>query len=190
MLTGKLVTVAGFVPIGYATSAAGEYPLSLFAVVALALIISWIVAVLFAPLIGVTILPGMMKHTAEAEPGRIMRGFRRVLTGAMRAKWFTIGLTLAALAASIFGLRFVPQQFFPTSDRPELLVDLKLSDASSLYATEKVVTTFEQLLKGDPVFDHWTTYVGQGAVRFYLPLNFQLANDFFSNSVIVPKSHE
>ena len=190
MLTGTLVTVAGFVPIGFAKSAAGEYTFSLFAVVALALILSWIVAVLFAPLIGVTILPDKMKDTAEAEPGRIIRGFRRALTGAMRAKWVTIGLTLVALAASIFGLRFVPQQFFPASDRPELLVDLKLSEASSIYATEKVVAAFEELLKGDPDIDHWTTYVGQGAVRFYLPLDVQLANDFFAQSVIVTKSLE
>ncbi len=190
MLTGTLVTVAGFVPIGFAKSAAGEYTFSLFAVVALALVISWIVAVLFAPLIGVTILPDKMKHTADAEPGRIMRGFRRTLTGAMRAKWLTIGLTLVALAASVFGMRFVPQQFFPASDRPELLVDLKLSEASSLYATEKVVTAFEELLKGDPDIDHWTTYVGQGAVRFYLPLDVQLANDFFAQSVIVAKTLE
>ena len=198
MLTGTLVTVAGFVPIGFAKSAAGEYTFSLFAVVALALLISWIVAVLFAPLIGVTILPDKMKHTAEAEPGRIMQGFRRALTGAMRAKWLTIGVTLAALACSIFGLRFVPQQFFPASDRPELLVDLKLSEASSIYATEKVVATFEELLKGDPDIDHkgdpdidhWTTYVGQGAVRFYLPLDVQLANNFFAQSVIVTKSLE
>jgi multidrug efflux pump subunit AcrB len=188
MLTGTLVTVAGFVPIGFAKSAAGEYTFSLFAVLALALVISWIVAVLFAPLIGVTILPDKMKHTAEAEPGRIMQGFRRVLTGAMRAKWLTIGLTLAALVAAIFGMRFVPQQFFPASDRPELLVDLKLSEASSIYATEKVVAAFEQLLKGDPDIDHWSTYVGQGAVRFYLPLDVQLANDFFAQSVIVTKS--
>ena len=198
MLTGTLVTVAGFVPIGFAKSAAGEYTFSLFAVVALALLISWIVAVLFAPLIGVTILPDKMKHMAEAEPGRIMQGFRRALTGAMRAKWLTIGVTLAALACSIFGLRFVPQQFFPASDRPELLVDLKLSEASSIYATEKVVATFEELLKGDPDIDHkgdpdidhWTTYVGQGAVRFYLPLDVQLANNFFAQSVIVTKSLE
>jgi multidrug efflux pump subunit AcrB len=108
----------------------------------------------------------------------------------MRAKWFTIGLTLAALAASIFGLRFVPQQFFPASDRPELLVDLKLSEASSIYATEKVVAAVEELLKGDPDIDHWTTYVGQGAVRFYLPLDVQLVNDFFAQSVIVTKSLE
>jgi len=148
------------------------------------------VAVLFAPLIGVTILPDKIKHTAEAEPGRIMRGFRRTLTGAMRAKWLTIGLTLAALAVSIFGMRFVPQQFFPASDRPELLVDLKLSEASSIYATEKIVAAFEELLKGDPDIDHWSTYVGQGAVRFYLPLDVQLANDFFAQSVIVTKSLE
>jgi multidrug efflux pump subunit AcrB len=185
-----LVTVAGFVPIGFAKSSAGEYTFSLFAVVALALVISWIVAVVFAPLIGVTILPDKMKHTAEAEPGRIMRSFHRALTGAMRAKWLTIGLTLAALTASIFGLRFVPQQFFPASDRPELLVDLKLSEASSVYATEKVVAAFEELLKDDPDIDHWTTYVGQGAVRFYLPLDVQLANDFFAQSVIVTKSLE
>jgi multidrug efflux pump subunit AcrB len=190
MLTGTLVTVAGFVPIGFAKSSAGEYTFSLFAVVALALVISWIVAVLFAPLIGVTILPDKMKHTAEAEPGRIMQGFRRALTGAMRAKWPTIGVTLAALACSIFGLRFVPQQFFPASDRPELLVDLKLSEASSIYATEKVVAAFEELLKDDPEIDHWTTYVGQGAVRFYLPLDVQLANDFFAQSVIVTRSLE
>src|SRR5712671_4532821 len=190
MLTGTLVTVAGFVPIGFAKSSAGEYTFSLFAVVALALVISWIVAVLFAPLIGVTILPYKMKHTAEAEPGRIMRGFRRALTGAMRAKWFTIGVTLAALVASIFGLRFVPQQFFPASDRPELLVDLKLSEASSIYATERTVAAFEELLKDDPDIDHWTSYVGQGAVRFYLPLDVQLANDFFAQSVIVTRSLE
>src|SRR5712675_2251166 len=131
-----------------------------------------------------------MKHRADAEPGRIMRGFRRTLTGAMRAKWLTIGLTLAALAASIIGMRFVPQQFFPASDRPELLVDLKLSEASSIYATKKVVAAFEELLKGDPEIDHWTTYVGQLAVRFYLPLDVQLANDFFAQSVIVTKSLE
>jgi multidrug efflux pump subunit AcrB len=190
MLTGTLVTVAGFVPIGFAKSAAGEYTFSLFAVVALALIISWIVAVLFAPLIGVTILPDKMKYMAEAEPGRIMRTFRRTLTGAMRAKWLTIALTLGALAASIVGMRFVPQQFFPASDRPELLVDLKLSEASSIYATQKVVAAFEELLKGDPDVDHWSTYVGQGAVRFYLPLDVQLANDFFAQSVIVTKSLE
>src|SRR5260370_42470108 len=131
-----------------------------------------------------------MKAQAEAEPGRIIGGFRPTLQVAMRAKWLTIGLSLEALVASIFGMRSVPQQFFPASDRPELLGDLKLSEASSIYATEKVVAAFEELLKGDPDFDHWSTYVGQGAVRFYLPLDVQLANDFFAQSVIVAKSLE
>jgi multidrug efflux pump subunit AcrB len=108
----------------------------------------------------------------------------------MRAKWLTIGLTFAALAASIFGLGFIPKQFFPASDRPELLVDLKLSEASSIYATEKTVVAFEKLLKDDPDIDHWTSYVGQGAVRFYLPLDVQLPNNFFAQSVIVTKSLE
>src|SRR5260370_10740426 len=160
MLTGTFVTVAGFVPIGFAKSAAGESTFALFAVVALALLLSWIVAVLFAPLIGVTILPGNMKHAAEAEPGRIMRRFRRALTAAMRAKWLTIGLTLAVLAASIFGLPFVPQQFFPASDRPELLVALKLSGASSIYATQKAVAPFTKYLKGTPDLTHLTTSSG------------------------------
>src|SRR5258708_1475421 len=190
VLTGTLVTVAGFVPIGFAKSAAGEYTFSLFAVVAMALVISWIVAVLFAPLFRVTIFADKIKRPAEAAPRRHMRALQRTLTGAMRAKWLTIGLTLAALVASILGMRFVPQQFFPASDRPELLVDLKLSEASSIYATEKVVAAFEELLKGDPDIDHWSTYVGQGAVRFYLPLDVQLANNFFAQSVIVTRSLE
>src|SRR5258706_4376328 len=121
MLTGTLVTVAGFVPIGFAKSSAGEYTFSLFAVVALALVISWIVAVLFAPLIGVTILPDKMKHTTEAEPGRIMQGFRRALTGAMRAKWLTIGGTLAALAWFIFWCPVHSQTVFPPFDPAQLL---------------------------------------------------------------------
>src|SRR5258705_11363274 len=102
MLTGTLVTVAGFVPIGFAKSSAGEYTFSLFAVVALALVISWIVAVLFSPLFCVTILPDRMKHTAEGEPGRIMRGVCHALTGAPRAKRRTIGVTRAALAPATF----------------------------------------------------------------------------------------
>src|SRR5258706_7950577 len=99
MLTGTLVTVAGFVPIGFAKSSAGEYTFSLFAVVAMALVISWIVAVFFAPLIGVTILADKMKRTAQAEPRRIKRAFRPAVTGALRAKMLTIGLTPAAVVA-------------------------------------------------------------------------------------------
>jgi multidrug efflux pump subunit AcrB len=186
MLTGTLVTVAGFVPIGFAHSAAGEYTFSIFAVVAIALLVSWVVAVLFAPLLGVWILKKPRAAHAE-EPGRIMRYFRRFLVLAMRARWVTLLATLCLFGAAIYGMRLVPQQFFPSSDRPELLVDLQLPENASIYATRDISTRVDQLLKGDQDVDHWSTYVGQGAVRFYLPLNVQLPNDFFGQLVVVTK---
>ena len=170
MLTGTLVTVAGFVPIGFARSAAGEYTFSIFAVVAIALIISWIVAVLFTPLLGVWILK-KPKAVHSEEPGPIMRTFRHFLTLAMRARWVTVLVTLGLFGASLYGMRLVPQQFFPSSDRPELLVDLQLPENASIYATQEISARMDKLLKNDQDVDHWSTYVGQGAVRFYLPLN-------------------
>ena len=189
MLTGTLVTVAGFVPIGFARSAAGEYTFSIFAVVAIALLASWVVAVVFAPLMGVWILKKPKTAHAE-EPGPIMRAFRGFLVLAMQARWITILVTLALFAAALYGMRLVPQQFFPSSDRPELLVDLQLPENASIYATRDASARLDKLLKGDPDVDHWTTYVGQGAVRFYLPLNVQLPNDFFAQAVVVTKGLE
>jgi multidrug efflux pump subunit AcrB len=116
-LTGTLVTVAGFVPIGFARSAAGEYTFSIFAVVAIALIASWIVAAVFAPLLGVWMLK-KPKVAHSGEPGPIMRVFRRFLALSMRARWVTILVTLSLFGAALYGMRFVPQQFFPASDRP------------------------------------------------------------------------
>ena len=186
MLTGTLVTVAGFVPIGFARSAAGEYTFSIFAVVAIALIISWVVAVLFAPLLGVWVLKKPRAAHSE-EPGPIMRTFRRFLELAMRARWVTILVTLGLFGAALYGMRLVPQQFFPSSDRPELLVDLQLPENASIYATKDVSVRLDKLLKSDPDVDNWSAYVGQGAVRFYLPLNVQLPNDFFGQAVVVTK---
>jgi multidrug efflux pump subunit AcrB len=185
-LAGTLVTVAGFVPIGFARSAAGEYTFSIFAVVAIALIASWGVAALFAPLLGVWILK-KPKVVHGEEPGPIMRVFRRFLALAMRARWVTVLLTLAVFGAALYGMRFVPQQFFPASDRPELLVDLQLPENASIYATQEAAARVDKLLKNDQDVDHWSTYVGQGAVRFYLPLNVQLPNDFFAQAVVVTK---
>jgi multidrug efflux pump subunit AcrB len=189
MLTGTLVTVAGFVPIGFAKSGAGEYCYSLFAVIGVALLASWIVAVVFAPVIGVTILPKTMnKHGGgHGEPGRFMRLFRATLVFCMRARWLVIAVTVGLFAASLYGLGLIQQQFFPASDRPELLVDLNLPQDASIYATEHEVERFEALLKGDPNIDRYSFYVGQGAIRFYLPLNVQLANDYFAQAVIVTK---
>jgi multidrug efflux pump subunit AcrB len=186
MLTGTLVTVAGFVPIGFAHSAAGEYTFSIFAVVAIALLVSWVVAVLFAPLLGVWVLK-KPKAAHPGEPGPIMRHFRRFLVLAMRARWVTLLATLCLFGAAIYGMRLVPQQFFPSSDRPELLVDLQLPENASIYATRDLSARVDQLLTGDQDVDHWSTYVGQGAVRFYLPLNVQLPNDFFGQLVVVTK---
>jgi multidrug efflux pump subunit AcrB len=186
MLTGTLVTVAGFVPIGFAHSAAGEYTFSIFAVVAIALLVSWVVAVLFAPLLGVWVLK-KPKTAHSGEPGPIMRHFRRLLVLAMRARWVTLIATLCLFGAAIYGMRLVPQQFFPSSDRPELLVDLQLPENASIYSTRDISARVDQLLTGDQDVDHWSTYVGQGAVRFYLPLNVQLPNDFFAQLVVVTK---
>src|SRR5215468_4689281 len=137
MLAGTLVTIAGFVPIGFAASSAGEYTFSLFAVVAIALIVSWFVAVLFAPLLGVAIL-APPKTAASSEPGWVFLTYRAFLTWALRAKWLTIAATLVIFVASVFAIRLIPNHFFPASDRPELLVDMTLPQNASIFASESV----------------------------------------------------
>ena len=174
MLTGTFVTIAGFVPIGFARSAAGEYTFSIFAVVTIALIVSWFVAVLFAPLLGVWLLKKPDKPAA-AEPNFVMRTFRSILVGAMRMRWITIAVTLACFAASLLALPYVPRQFFPASDRPELVVDLTLPQNASIYASEAASAKLDAMLKDDPDVASWSTYVGRGAIRFYLPLDVKLA---------------
>ena len=190
MLTGTLITVAGFIPIGFAQGGAAEYCFSLFAVIAMALLFSWIVAVLFAPLIGVNMLRADPKKQHSHEPGRLMRLFRSSLRMAMRARWLVIALTLLLFGLSVFGLRFVQQQFFPASDRPELLVNLTQPQTASIRATQDTVDRLEKVLAADPDIDHWSVYIGQGAVRFYLPLDVQLANDYFAQAVVVTKGYE
>jgi multidrug efflux pump subunit AcrB len=189
MLIGTFVTIASFVPIGFAKSSAGEYTFSIFAVVAISLIVSWLVAVIFAPLIGKAILKAP-KADAEAKPSKLVNAYTSFLQGAMRAKWLTIGATLGAFVVAIFLARFVPRQFFPASDRPELTVDLTLRQNSSIRATETQAKRLEELLNGDKDVDHYSTYVGRGAIRFILTLNVQLANPFFAQFVIVAKDFE
>jgi multidrug efflux pump subunit AcrB len=186
MLAGTLVTIAGFVPVGFAASGAGEYTFSLFAVVAIALIASWFVAVLFAPLLGIAILKPP-KAAKSGEPGWVFRAYRSFLTWALRAKWLTIALTLAMFAVSLFAIRLIPNQFFPASDRPELLVDLTLPQNASIFASETVARRIDDVLRDDPDVARWSTNVGRGAIRFYLPLSVQLPNNFFSQAVVVAK---
>ncbi len=189
MLTGTLVTVAGFVPIGLNSSSAGEYTFTLFAVIAVAMLVSWVVAVLFAPVIGVHILSSKVKPKSE-EPGRVGRAFNSSMVWAMRHRWLAIGITLALFAGSLFSMQFVQSQFFPSSDRPEILVDLNLPQNASINETRKVVDRFEASLKDDPDIERWSTYIGQGALRFYLPLDQQLENPFYAQLVIVSKGLE
>jgi len=116
----------------------------------------------------------------HAGPGRFMRLFRAALLFCMRARWLVITVTIGLFAVSLYSYGFIQQQFFPASDRPELVVDLNLPQDASIHATEREVGRFEALLKDDPIIDRYSFYVGQGAVRFYLPLNIQLANDYFA----------
>jgi multidrug efflux pump subunit AcrB len=186
MLAGTLVTIAGFVPVGFAASSAGEYTFSLFAVVSISLIVSWFVAVIFAPLLGVVILTPPRTSQA-AGPGRVLRWYQGFLTFALRGKWLTVLFTLALFVVSYLALPLIPRQFFPSSDRPELLVDLNLPQNASIYASEAAAKRLDAALKGDADVARWSTYVGRGAIRFYLPLNVQLANDFLTQAVIVAK---
>src|SRR4030095_13384712 len=150
---------------------------------------SWVVAVLFSPLLGVWVLK-KPQAAHSGEPGPIMRHFRRFLVLAMRARWVTLLATLCLFGAAVLGMRLVPQQFFPPSDRPELLVDLQLPENTSIYSTRDISARVDQLLTGDQDVDRWSTNVGQGAVRFFLPLNVQLPNDFFAQLVVVTKGLE
>ncbi|KIU51677.1 MULTISPECIES: efflux RND transporter permease subunit [Pseudomonas] len=189
MLTGTLVTVAGFVPIGLNASSAGEYTFTLFAVIAVALLVSWVVAVLFAPVLGVHLLSAKVK-AHDAEPGRIGRGFNHGLLWCMRHRWITIIGTVVLFALAVFSMRFVQNQFFPSSDRPEILVDLNLPQNASIDETRKAVDKLEATLKDDPDIVRWSTYIGQGAIRFYLPLDQQLENPYYAQLVIVSKGLE
>ncbi|AWN46563.1 ACR family transporter [Methylobacterium terrae] len=189
MLTGTLVTVAGFLPIGFNGSAAGEYTYSLFVVIAASLLVSWVVAVLFAPLIGVKILPKTMKGHHD-KPSRLLSAFRALLLPAMRFRWITVAACVGLLGLAIVGMGHVQQQFFPSSDRPEVLVDLTLPQNASIAETKAQMDRFEAALEGDPEIKRWSSYVGQGAIRFYLPLDQQLQNAFYGQIVIETVSLE
>jgi len=190
MLTGTLVTIAGFIPVGFAKSGAGEYTFTLFAVVAVALVTSWFVAVLFTPLTGVYLLPDKMKHEDDHKEAAYLGYFRRFLEQMLRFKYLVLGGTLALFILSVVGMGFVQQQFFPASDRPELLVNVTLPKNASIYATRKTVNRIEKIFKNEKDIDYWTFYIGQGAVRFYLPLDPQLTNEYFAQAVVVTKGFE
>jgi multidrug efflux pump len=194
MLSGTIVTAAGFVPVGFAHSSTAEFTNAIFWVVALALLLSWIVAVLFTPFIGFYLLPKPKHRVAEEDHNiydtRIYRLLRRAIAACVRARWVTIGVTVAAFVVALVGFGKVQQQFFPNATRPELLVDIRLAEGSSFAATSVEVSKMEKLLTGDPDVDHYVAYTGGGTPRFYLALDEQLRNANFGQFVVVTKGLE
>lgn len=183
MLTGTLVTVAGFMPVGLARSISGEYAGGIFWVVGIALLASWAVALLFTPVLGTLLLPRAMQARAGA-PGRGEAGLRRVVQAAVRHRGAVLALTALLFAAAVAGLGRVPQQFFPTASRSELLVDLRLREGASFEATAAEVRRVEALLAEDPEVQGYTAYTGAGAPRFFLSLVQELPNPGYAQFVV------
>ena len=187
MLTGTLVMIAGFIPVGFAASSAGEYCFSLFAVVLIALLCSWVVAILFSPLTGTWLLPKNVRHHASG-PGRLARGYHWLLRKVLRHRLTTVLCALAALVLSIYGTTFMQGEFFPASDRPELLVSLTLPANASQPETQREAEKLEKALADNSNIDHYSTYVGSGAIRFYLPMDVLLENENSAQLVVVAKN--
>ena len=193
MLTGTLVTIFGFFPIGFAESNTGQYCFSLFAVIAMALTSSWFVAVVFSPVIGVAVLPAKIvkKHKEGArEYGLVTRFYKHLLLVCMRLRYLTIAIAIGLFVLALFGQQFVQRQFFPSSDRPELLVTINMPTSSSIFATEDVISRIQKLIDGNPDIERYSNYIGGGAIRFYLPLAVLSDNPFVGQFVIVNKGLE
>ncbi|MCW2485212.1 efflux RND transporter permease subunit [Candidatus Symbiopectobacterium sp. NZEC127] len=184
MLTGTLVMIAGFIPVGFAASSAGEYCFSLFAVVLMALLSSWVVAILFSPLTGTWLLPRRLPAHSHTQ-GKFMRGYHRLLRHVLRHRWITVALAIALLALSMLGATFLQGEFFPTSDRPELLVSLTLPANASQTETARQTQRLEQALLRNPDVVRLSSYVGGGAMRFYLPMDVLQDNENTAQLVVV-----
>jgi multidrug efflux pump subunit AcrB len=192
MLTGTLITAAGFLPIGLARSAAGEYTFSMFSVNALALVISWVVAVTFTPYIGFVLLKVQPhahgehgQHDVFDTPG--YQRFRRVVNWCVEFRMTTIALSLAVFALGVFGFKFIEKQFFPDSSRPELMVEMWLPEGTSFASNEALVKKFETWVRAQPELESVTSYVGTGSPRFYLPLDQIFPQSNVSQLVVLPK---
>jgi multidrug efflux pump len=190
MLTGTLITAAGFLPIGLAKSAAGEYTFSMFSVNAIALLVSWVVAVMFTPYIGFVLLRvrphghGQGQHDVFDSPA--YRRFRRMVNWCVQWRRTTIALSLAVFALGVFGFKFIEKQFFPDSSRPELLVDMWMPEGTSFASNEAVVKRFEAFVRAQPGVESIASYVGAGSPRFYLPLEQIFPQTNVSQFVVLP----
>ncbi|MDX1045116.1 AcrB/AcrD/AcrF family protein [Sinorhizobium medicae] len=189
MLTGTLITTAGFIPVGFAQSTAGEYVRSLFYVVGIALVVSWFVAVYFTPWLGYMILK--QRHHAgthhDVFDTRFYRRLRSTVGWAVRHRITVLLMTLAIFMTSLWGFQFIPKNFFPQSSRPEILVDLWLPEGTSIKEVEKQAKALEQRLMDDKDKRFIATYIGEGAPRFFLPVDQQLRNPNFAQLLVMAK---
>ncbi|WP_086995427.1 efflux RND transporter permease subunit [Rhizobium sullae] len=187
MLTGTLITTAGFIPVGFAESTAGEYVRSLFYVVGIALVVSWFVAVYFTPWLGYMILK-QRKHAGEHHDvfdTRFYRRLRTTVAWAVRHRIIVLAATLFTFATSLWAFQFIPQNFFPQSSRPEILVDLWLPEGTSIKEVETQAKALEAKMMDDKDKKFVATYIGEGAPRFFLPLDQQLRNPNFAQLLII-----
>jgi multidrug efflux pump len=192
MLTGTLITAAGFLPIGLAKSVTGEYTFAIFAVTSAALVISWLVSVYFVPYLGAWLLHTRKEVDGVAHEGELFdtpfyHRFRGAVNWCVQHRWITIGLTLATFALGLAGMGRVQQQFFPDSARPELVVDLWLPEGSTVQQSEAVAKRFEARMLKEPGVQDVATWVGSGVPRFYLPLDQIFPQSNVSQSIILPK---
>jgi multidrug efflux pump subunit AcrB len=189
MLTGTLVTLAGFMPVGFAKSISGEYAGGIFWVVGVALIASWFVAVIFTPYLGVMLLPkAMQAHGGDPYARPVYARLRALVRWCVGHRWWVLGATVVAFGLSGVGMTLVQQQFFPTASRLEVIIDLRMREGASFTATETQVKRLEQVLKADPQVAHFTAYTGAGAPRFFLSISADLPNPGLAQIIVNTKS--
>lgn len=188
-LTGALITVVGFLPIGLSKSTTGEYAGGIFWIVGAAVLFSWICSGIFTPYLAVKMLPndlGKHQHGGQHDT-KFYRNLRRLIDAAIEHRWMVIGATVGALVLALACIKLVPQQFFPNSSRPELVIDLRVKEGASFAATTEQVKHMEEILAKDEDVRFYTAYTGAGAPRFYLSLNPELPNPGFAQFVVMTK---
>ncbi len=192
-LTGALITVAAFMPIGFSKSTSGEYAGGIFWIVGIAVLFSWVVSGLFTPYLAVSMLPkdfGKHQHGGDPYQAPFYKKLRRLIDLAIERRWWVIGTTAVALVLAFAGMKFVPQQFFPSSSRPELIVELRMKEGASFAATTEQVKKMEAVLSEDEDVRFFTAYTGAGAPRFYLALNPELPNPGYAQFVVMTQDLE
>jgi len=190
-LTGALITVAAFMPIGFSKSTTGEYAGGIFWIVGTAVVFSWFVSGVITPYLAVKMLPELKKHAGgDSYQTPFYKKLRGWIDSAIARRWWVIGATAAAFVLAVFGSRLVPQQFFPNSDRPELVVELRLKEGSSFAATTEQVKKMEKVLAKDEDVKFYTAYTGAGQPRFYLSLDPELPNPGYAVFVVMTKGVE